>query len=110
MLYHIVAVNAPQGVTPANQLHRDRFLSYQIRAVPPFEPLLLRPTDMELKGVQNCHPSGVRHRKTIPSVVTLNSLAVFVHSNQLPTKLLNNETLKWRRVTTMAIELDAWQM
>ena len=33
----------------------------------------------------------------IPSVITLNSLpvAVFVHSNQLPTKFLTNETLKW---------------
>ena len=33
--------------------------------------------------------------RCIPSVVTLTSLAVSVHSNQLPTELLNNETLKW---------------
>ena len=31
----------------------------------------------------------------IASVVSLNSLAVFVCSKQLPTKLLNNETIKW---------------
>lgn len=59
---------------------------------------------VRVQGIRNGYGEAVVHAElrqalfldgpssnVIPSVVTSNSLAVFCHNNQLPTKLLNND-------------------